>query len=192
MFAIVAATVLSIEPSTHDTLTAFADLSAEPGTPVAAERSPRARLAALAALHALGGLDAGAPDFRWFSPTLGWESEIDHARRIVAQARTAPTLDWLPTRDHLAAEASAYSATAAAWRSRAAEYRARCEWEADREESLTAWAAHFEREAARYADHACRLYGWAGTSWQRPRRVVLAEEREWMGPARWDAREWPR
>ncbi|MFO0801451.1 MAG: hypothetical protein U0804_28635, partial [Gemmataceae bacterium] len=102
-----------------------------------------------------------------------------------------PVEDWLPPREWFAAESAAYYATAERWRRRASDYRERAEWENDREESLLEWARHFDAGAEAYSEMACRYNGWAGTSWQRPRRVVLAEAREWLGAERWERREWP-
>lgn len=194
MTAVVTAAFLTLAPSPYDLLTAHADLTAPVGSPVAADRTPRARVAALLVLHQLGGLDADAGEYRWFAAELGWGHEHDHARRVLARVRECPTLAegaWVPPASWFAAEAAAYSATAAAWRRRAEDYRAREAWEADRAADLSAWAAHFEAVAAWYESHACRLSGWAGGSWTRPRRVVIGEVREFVGPAAWASRRWP-
>mgnify|MGYP006921327168 CR=1 FL=1 len=136
------------------------------GAPPAVERSPRARVAAVLALHALGGLDAGSPDYRWFGPQLGWEAEHDCARRVALAARGAADLpDWLPPPAWFAAEAAAYTTAAGRWRRQAEVYRERIPWEIDREESLHAWARHFDAVADAHAEHACRLARWAGGSW---------------------------
>ena len=53
MFAVVAATVVGLTPAPYDLLTAHADLTAPVGSPLAAERTPRARVAALLVLTRL-------------------------------------------------------------------------------------------------------------------------------------------
>lgn len=191
MYALVTAAAVSVAPTPLDLLTASADLHAPTGASPLAERSPRARVAALLALHQLGGLDAGAADARWFHAELGWEGEHDCARRVVAAVRAAPVEDWLPPREWFAAESAAYYATAERWRKRAADYRERVEFEGHQAEALLAWARHFDAGAEAYSAAGCRYNGWAGTSWQRPRRVVLAEAREWLGEKAWERRAWP-
>jgi hypothetical protein len=189
--AVITSTALPLVPTPSDSITAFHDLTSPVGSPVAAERSVRTRLAAILALHALGGLDAGAGDYRWFDPQFGWEAEHDHARRVVARVRTAPAEDWLPPREFLLSESAAYTLTADQWRKRAEEYRGRAEFEGHQADELLTWARHFEEVAGGYSDHACRLARWSGGSWQCPRRVACVEAREWMGERNYARREWP-
>lgn len=191
MTAVVIAAVLSVVPTPADSLTAFADLLAPVGTPPAADASPRSRLAAVTALHQLGGLDAGAPDFRWFAAGIGWQTETDHARRVVARARAAPADDWIPPAEWFRAESAVYAGAARLWRARAEEYRGRADWEPDRAEALTSWAMWMDAQACRISLHATLLHEWGSPAWQRPRRVVLADVREWLGETAWANRQWP-
>lgn len=192
--AIVTAAVVSATPTPSDLLAAHADVHAPPGTPAITSPSPRARLAMLAALVAADALDRDAPDYRWFSLDMSWESELGFARGLVSRVRTCPTLAegaWVPPAGWFRDEAAAYGVCAAAWRRRAEEYRERAEWEADRAEPLLAWARYMEAQADGYSDAGWRVAGLAGGSWCRPRRVVLAEVREWVGEAAWQKRQWP-
>ena len=87
MTAVLTAAFLTLAPSPYDILTAHADLTAPAGSPVAADRTPRTRVAALLVLHQLGGVDADAGEYRWFAAELGWGAEHDHARRVLARVR---------------------------------------------------------------------------------------------------------
>jgi hypothetical protein len=194
MHAIIAATLLSVSPSPHDIIVAHADLTLPPAAAIQAVRTPRSRLAAILALRHLGGLDEDAGDYAWFSPGLSWESECDLARRIVAKARDCPTESdgaWVPPKAWFAARSAWHYAVAAHCHQQAEDHRGRVEWEIDRSEALHAKAREFDAVAQAHSDEACRFSGWSGTSWTRPRRVVLREVREWLGEAAWEARAWP-
>lgn len=190
---LVTAAALSACPSTSDRLAAFSDLTSPAGSPVAAAPSVRARLAAVDALHALGGLDADAGDHRWFTLAI-WESDHNYARKLAARVRECPPLAegaWVPPAAWFRSEADAAAEASLAWMRRAIECRERSVWEADRAEELLAWARYMEAVSGDLTDRGVRLRRWGGDSWQAPRRVVLAEIRDHIGPAAWAARRWP-
>lgn len=178
MAPFVAATLLSVTPAPMDYLAASADLHAPAECPPLTERSPRMRTAMLVVMVQAGALDADAPDHRWFAPDLAWESELRCARGVVARVRDCPA-DDAPPRAWFAGMAAAAYADAAAWRRQAEEYRGRAGFEGHQSDDLLAWASWMDAVADGLSADACRFSGWAGPSWQRPRRIVAQEFRTW-------------
>jgi hypothetical protein len=189
MHAVVAA-ALSLSPSAADMAEAARELHAPADAPVQTRRSPRMRLALLVTMERLGAIDAHAPDARWF---CGWESDVGHARRLVARVAAAPPLeeDWLPPVAWLLEEAGRYEDAAQEWQWRANEYRDREPWEPDRSRHLLGWAMHFEEQAEDYRQVAGLFRSWDGRQWSKPRRVVLLEARAAIGESAWAARRFP-
>ena len=175
MHAALVCAAVWLTPTPLDTLGADADLAAPVGTPGVLEPSARSRVALLAAMLRCGAVDPGV-EGQWFTPSLVWSSELDFARRMVAQVATCPPLadDTLPSGAWFAWRAVGLRAEAATWRERATAYRARMEWEDDRADRLGQHAREFDGEADRLSAEACRCEWSAGNSWSRPRRVVLA------------------
>lgn len=193
MTHLVAATVLSLAPSPSDLMSAHADLHAPLGAPALAARSPRAKIALLLAMVQLDVLDRDAGDYLWFGTGGVWDSDLNLARTLVQKVGTCPPLpaDWIPPAAWFASESAGYYAVAEAYRRRADEYRGRAEMEGHQSEDLLAWAREFDVVAEAQSEMGGRYAAWSGCSWSRPRRVALAEIREWLGEDAWSARRWP-
>lgn len=181
MNTFVAVAVFVVVPTPYDLTHAGVLLGEPPGWPCPAP-TPGLRRAAVAVMLARGAIDPGGEGI-WFAPHYPFDSELDHARRVLAEAGRCPPADagdWLPPAD-------VCDALAAVNRAVAADYRERCGWEADRADWLTADAEACERLAGAWA-----LLGQAGRpqGWCRPRRVVLGEIRAAMGVG-WGRRDLP-
>lgn len=174
MSAAVAVLAAALLPTPYDLIHADTLLHQLPDTPAGVGSPPLVR-AVLVRMLALDAVDPGCL-YQWFGPHP-FQSELDHARRLVARVATCPPLsaDTLPPGSWFAAEAERCRQSAAGLRCRAAEYREAAVWEDWRGDRLEAAARRLEGEAGRLYDAAVRYDGWAGRSWQRPRRVVMDE-----------------
>lgn len=173
---LVAAVAMSLSPSPGELLAAEADLHAPLDAPAFLEPSPRAKFAMLLAMVESGVLDRDARDFHWFSAGIPWHSELRFAREIAAKIKAAPIIpDTYPPAAWFRWQARELSVVAAAYRKQAEEHRERVVWEADRAEALHDRARAFDSEAERLECLAAAYTLWGGSSWSRPRRLVVQD-----------------
>ncbi len=179
-------------PQPSDLLRADVLLTAPVGTPDESDGSPRQRPAILWVMRRDGAVDPDV-EYQWFGPTFTFQSELDHARKLVQAARLAPPLrdDWLPPRDWFKDVSAILHARAVRLDADAATYRDWAVWNPDRMELYFAAARHAEHTADAVRCHAHRFAEWGVGGWAKPRRVVLAECKAWMGNAAWGRREFP-
>lgn len=190
MYAPLLAVAACVIPHPADLFRADVILSAPVGTADESDGSPRERLAILWVMRRDGACDAGV-EREWFGPAHPFGSELDHARRILAITRSAPADDWLPPRAWFGGTAEYLYARATRLDADAATLRDWAEWNADRADLYRDAARQAELDADSLRCDAHRLAGWGAGGWAKPRRVVAAEVREWLGAAAWGRRELP-
>lgn len=183
MHTAVIVAALALTPTPADALAADADLYAPLGSPALLDPSPRSRVAMLSAMRRAGAVDPDA-ESQWWPPGAAWQSELDHARGVVAQVRDCPAAwegEWLP-------DLATCSRVADANRVHAARIEERFEWEPDREPILR--RAHDEVSGLWCVWDQLRITA-EGGQWQRPRRIRLRDARAVIGEERWERQEWP-
>lgn len=171
---VVAAAAIALAPTPADLCRAETLLRQPDGTPTDPDPHPAFRRALLSVMAREGAVDPECLR-EWWPPQLGWGSELDCARSLLARVLACPAVYALPPRWWLAEEANRTREYAATLTARARWYRDREAWEPDRAELLLAGAAELEREADRLGCHAARLESAAAVGWARPRRLVAAD-----------------